>query len=669
MKIRDDSGHLYKVIYIPGGKYGREKLPAKSKMLIALVVIVLIAAGTLFYVNQQQQVTTTKTGTTTEAGLPVPNPDAIIEEVSDSPSTGFDPAIEWGARGNIVMENIYEMLVSVDGPRPDKFVPWLAQSWDVSPDGLTYTFRLRQGIKFQDGTPFNATAVKYSIDRAVLLHAEGGPEYLLAHEATMAIKGAPRYYHSDSVNKYNATEAQAYLAAGAVKVIDPYTVSITLEHPYAATIATLAFTVTAIVSPSYVIANCPGSAEMLGVVPGTSCDFMRMHPLGTGPYKLAEYTSKVRTVLTSFDGYWGGPDKRGPPRIKTYEIKYVAEIATRELDLFAGTTDGIAIQAANIFDLIDKDSWLNNQVIKPLKPGIRVWAAPTIQVSYMMLNPRYAPLDNVNFRKAIAYAFPYDTYIKQALNGFGTRLYAPLPPGMPGYDSSLDGFYTYNPDKAKALFQQAGWSGTLEVNIRTGDTNLRAGALLLKDSIAQIYPQVVIQIREVDTPTWSTLFRNFKTPISFGSWTMDIDDPADFLPNLVTPGGQTARFTQFAENQTLINLSNQAGSELDPVKRNQLYGIIQRAIMESAKDIFLARPTAIFAERDWVLPGDNSIGRAINNPIWGDGDGGLKGGYHPYYLTKAPTTPQVNVMIGPPLLATSFTPIAYAVSKYQKYIQ
>lgn len=635
-------------------------------MLVALVIIVLIVAGTLFYVNQPKPTTVT---TTSMAGLAVPNAGTLVEEVSDSPSTGFDPAIEWGPRGNIVMENIYETLVTYDGSHPDKFIPWLATGWDVSPDGLVYTFHLRQGVKFQDGTAFNATAVKYSLDRAILLHAEGGPEYLLAHEATMAIKGGPRYYHSDSVNKYNATEAQAYLAAGGVKIIDPSTVAVTLEHPYGAVPATMAFTITAIVSPSYVIANCPGSTEMPGVIPGKSCDNMRNRPLGTGPYKLDEYTPKVRTVLTSFDGYWGGPDNRGPPKIKRYEIRYVAEIATRELDLYAGTTDGIAIQAANIFDLIDKNSWLNNQAIKTVKPGIRVWASPTIQMNYIMLNPRYQPLDNVLFRKALGYAFPYDTYIKQALNGFGTRLYAPLPPGVPGYDSSLDGYYTYNPDKARALFQQAAWNGTLAVNISTGNTNLRAGALLLKDSIAQIYPGVTITIQEVDTPTWSTLFRSFKTPISLGAWTMDIDDPADFVPNLVTPGGQTARFVQFDSNQTIIALASQAGSELDPAKRNQLYSIIQHAIMDSGKYIFLARPTAIFAERDWVLPADNSIGRAINNPMWGDGDGGLKGGYHPYYLTKAPTTLQVNIMIDPLIPSTTLSPMTTVIAKTQKYIQ
>jgi peptide/nickel transport system substrate-binding protein len=636
-------------------------------MLIALVVIVLIAAGTLFYVSQPTP--TGVTTTTSKAGLAVPNPDTIIEEVSDSPSTGFDPAIEWGARGNIVMENIMENLVTYDGPNPDKFIPWLAQSWEVSPDGLVYTFHLRQGIKFQDGTPFNATAVKYSIDRAVLLHAEGGPEILIATSSAMPIKGGPRYYSSDSINKYNATEAKAYLAAGGVKVLDPYTVQITLEHPYLATIATMAFTVASIVSPSYVIANCPGSAEMPGVVPGIACDFIRMHPLGTGPYKFVEYTPKVRTVLTSFDGYWGGPDNRGPAKIKRYEIRYVAELATRELDLYAGTTDGIVIQAPNIFDLIDKDSWLNNHVIKPLKPGIRVWSGPTIQSNWIMLNPRMPPMDNINFRKAIAYAFPYDTFIKQAANGFATRLSAPVPPGVPGYDPSLENFYNYNPDKAKALFQQAGWSGTIQVTIRTGDTNLRAGALLLKDSVAQIYPQVTLEIHEVDTPTWSTLFRNFNTPMSIGHWTWDIDDPADFVPVLVTPGGQPAKFTMNYDNQTLIDLANQASAALDPAKRSQLYGTLQRAIMESAKHIFLVRPSALFAERDWVLPGDNSIGRALNNPMWGDGDGGLLGGYHPYYLTKAPTTPQVNVVIGPPVLSATFAPMANVVSKSQQYIQ
>jgi peptide/nickel transport system substrate-binding protein len=633
----------------------------RNKFLIAILLIAIIAVGAGVYVRQLL------TTPTTSSGLAVPNPDTLIEETGSQPQTGIDPADEWFPRGSLIMENVYESLVSYDGPHVDKFIPWLAQSWDISPDGLVYTFHLRRGILFQDGTPFNATAVKYSIDRAVLINAENSPNFLIAASETMAIKGGPRYVNAETVTNYNATEARAYLAAGGVKVIDPYTVQITLEHPYAPALATMVFTVASIVSPSYVIANCPGSAEMPGVVPGKLCDFMLSHAMGTGPFKLVEFQPKVSTVLERFDGYWGGPQNLGPAMLKRYVIKFVPEVGTRELDLFSGTTDGIEIHGTNAFDIIDKDSWLNSRIIKPLKPGIRVWVAPSIAVNRISINPRFPPLNDTRFRQALAYAFPYDRYITDALNGFGARLYAPIPPGMLGYDASLKDYgYNYNPDKARELFQKVGYKGTITIYVLTGDANSLAAVLLIKDSVTQIYPDVKIEIKEIDSVTWGTLFHHHEIPMRIGTWTMDIPDAAPLLSNWVTPGGSAAVFTQFDTNQTLINLVNEAGATIDPAKRLAIYSEVQKEILRKCPFVMINTPVAIFAERDWVLPANDSTGgtwytgRALNNAEEGDGDGGVAGGYHAYLVWKDTTTKQVVVDIGSgsPLMLALSNPVA-----------
>jgi peptide/nickel transport system substrate-binding protein len=144
-------------------------------VIAAIVLIVVIATGTFFYATQQPTTTTE----TTKAGLPVPNPDTFVEETSRETGS-YDIAMAWDAGANYVLENVYETLVTFDGSRADKFIPWLAESWTVSSDGLVYTFHLRTGIKFQDGTPFNATAVKYTLDRTLLINAPDGPQFLLA---------------------------------------------------------------------------------------------------------------------------------------------------------------------------------------------------------------------------------------------------------------------------------------------------------------------------------------------------------------------------------------------------------------------------------------------------------------------------------------------------------
>lgn len=304
--------------------------------MIAIVLIAIVAVGGTYFATQKQ--TTSATSTTSATGVAVPNTDTLVEDTG-SQTADLDPAVQWGPRENIVMENAYETLLTWDGPTVTRIIPWLAQSMpDISPDGLVYTFHLRQGIMFQDGTPFNTSAVKYSIDRAILINSENSPDYMIAYNETMAIKGGPTYAeYSETTDNYNSTAAQAYLAAGGVKVIDPYTVQITLEHPYAAALYTFAFTSTmSIISPSYIIAHCDSSPEMPGVTPGKECTYIEDNgAIGTGPFQIVEQTNS-RTVLQRFDGYWGGPNHTGPAKLKRYIINYVPSVGTRELDLYSG---------------------------------------------------------------------------------------------------------------------------------------------------------------------------------------------------------------------------------------------------------------------------------------------------------------------------------------------
>ena len=620
-------------------------------MAAAIVLIALISIGGYFAI-QQSTSTTTTTGATSASGLAVPNTDTLVEESGrEAGPGGYDPAYTWDNGGNNVFSNVYEQLITTDGSNMSRFVPWLATGLpDVSPDGLVYTFHLRQGITFQDGTAFNASSVKFNIDRDILINHPDGPEYLIAAQETMAIKGGPRYFNAETVHNYNATEVNAYLAAGGVTVIDPYTVQITLEHPYAAALSQFAFTSSGVsfASPTWIMQNCNGTAQTPGVTPGFECDYTRTNPPpGTGPFTVTEVTPKVQVVMTRYDNYWGGPDHTGPAKLKRIIYKYVPEIGTRELDLFAGTADAIELPATNAFDLIDKNAWLNNRQIVPLKPGIKVWTAKTLQIFEATLNPRIKPLDDIRFRQALAYAFPYDQYINNAMNGFGTKLGGIIPEGMLGYKADLVNYYSYNPDKAKELFQEVGYNGTLTLTITTGNRNQEAMALLIKDSLANL-SSVDVQISEIDNPTYLTRYHEFNIPVSTGGWLQDIDDPAPFVANFATDAGFRARNAMFGDNQTIVNMVNQASASLDPNQRIALYREIQLEMLRKMPYLDIAQPVALFAERDWVNPTDSCTGRSVCYSLSGDGDGGVTGGYmRAYYIWKADTTPQINVDIQP----------------------
>jgi ABC-type transport system substrate-binding protein len=197
--------------------------------------------------------------------------------------------------------------------------------------------------------------------------------------------------------------------------------------------------------------------------------------------------------------------------------------------------------------------------------------------------------------------------------------------------------------------------------------------LLLKDSLAEVAPDVKIKIIEVDTATGLTLYHQDKMQISvggpFGAWFPDIADPAETVANWATEAGFRGEMAGF-RNDTITRIVIEAGSTLNTTRRMELYREIQLEMFRKVPYIFLYNPVALMAERDWVLPPDSPIGRGVYNPEYGDGSGGLQGGYHAYSIWKAETTPGIAIIIGnSPLGAESpfVTTTVFAVCPSRTY--
>ena len=189
--------------------------------MVIVVIIILLAATAGVYAIFLTGGTPTQTTSSTTVGNAVPNPNVFIEENTIQPGPGgLDPALTWDY-SDMFFLNVYENLVHWNGPDPTTFVPWLASSWTIAPNASQVVFHLRQGITFQDGTPFNAAAVKFSYDRAILINHEDGPEFLLSADFTMAIRGGPEYSSANTIHVTNTTEVQKYLAAGGVNPRSP----------------------------------------------------------------------------------------------------------------------------------------------------------------------------------------------------------------------------------------------------------------------------------------------------------------------------------------------------------------------------------------------------------------------------------------------------------------
>jgi peptide/nickel transport system substrate-binding protein len=259
----------------------------------------------------------------------------------------------------LVVQNVYERLVWYDGANMEP-IPWLATRWEIADGGQRYVFKLRKGIKFQDGSAFDADAVKFSFDRAVLLDDPIGiGSFFPTGTASPGIfKGAWEFSKSFGVGKdYSQAAVDKYLGAGAVKVIDPETVEFNLAQPYAAFISDIATFMGSIVSPAYVTAHWkkPGDPErgfMPGVTAGQRDDWMLYNASGTGPYALATFDKATgNVVLKANPTYWGGPQAQIKPKIQSVIVRATLDQATRLLDLKSGSVDIADITTASVFDV------------------------------------------------------------------------------------------------------------------------------------------------------------------------------------------------------------------------------------------------------------------------------------------------------------------------------
>ncbi|MEP9379348.1 ABC transporter substrate-binding protein [Aquabacter sp. CN5-332] len=268
----------------------------------------------------------------------------------------------------------------------------LAESWTTSPDGLVWTFKLRKGISFSDGTPFNAEAVKYNYDRLA--------------DPAMA---SPR--------RVSATNGIA-----SVNVVDDNTVEYRTKTPLAPLLLRLAHYNFAIMSPK--------AAQEAGK------NYTRA-PVGTGPFKMAKWAQDEMMTFVRNDGYWGTK-----PKLSTVEFRVVPEDNTRLLMLLSGDAHLIA----NVTPVM----------VPRLKgsPKVSVAQVPSTRVIYIGMNRNVAPFDKPQVREAVAAAIDSKVLVDQVLRGFGTQAGAFDPPFIPG--STTLPPYKYDPDHAKKLLAEAG---------------------------------------------------------------------------------------------------------------------------------------------------------------------------------------------------------------------
>lgn len=331
-------------------------------------------------------------------GVPAAAAEKVLVFGRAADSTFLDPAKYLDNESAMVIENIFEGLVRY-ADESTHVEPALAESWETSPDGRAWTFRLRPGLRFSDGTPCDAAAAAFSFLRRT--------------------DPAHPYFREE----FTRMDSSLKNIAG-VEAVDPLTLRITLREPYAPLLSTLATHSSYLVSPAAV---------------RTWGDGFDRRPVGAGPFMFTEWTPGDRIVLSANPEYY-----RGRPRLDRVVFKVVPDIKVRLLELKSG-----AIQIMDGVGPADRDEILAN-------PRLALDAKPGLNVGYLAMNMRHAPFDNLNVRRAVNHAINKENLVKLLFRGLAEVAKNPIPPGMWVYNDEVQD-YAYDPDLARELLRKAGF--------------------------------------------------------------------------------------------------------------------------------------------------------------------------------------------------------------------
>jgi peptide/nickel transport system substrate-binding protein len=544
--------------------------------------------------------------------------DTLIWDIAAGPQY-VDPPMGTAAQANVmVVQNVYERLVWYNGAEMQP-VPWLASSWHVDDDGRRYIFKLRQGIKFQDGSLFDANAVKFSFDRAVLLDDPTGigSFFPTGTAAPGILRGAWEFSKAFGIGKeYSQASVDAYVAAGAVRVIDPFTVEFNLAQTYGAFISDIATFMGSIVSPSYVIAHWTKPLDanrgyIRGVTAGLRDDWMLYHACGSGPYLLDSFDkATANVVLKANPTYWGGPDGKIKPSLQTVIVRATLDQATRLLDLKSGTVDMADITTATVFDVIDKKKWLDGGKIEPVIPAVSVPGPyPWLTIYFAKMNARiknpdgtladFQPFADVRVRKAFASAIDTADIRRNVFNGFAEATSWGLTPAQFGYDPNVKTAYSFDLATAKSLLLAAGkdvgfspdkpkdmviiynaaapWQGYIATQVAANINGLEAGLRL--DVKALSFTEYV--------NSWRSQLTGFSIHSSFSLTA----DPNSWLSAFGTEAGFWARTSSY-DNKQADGLFTEQFQTLNLERRAKLISQMMQLVNDDAMWVWIGAATA-----------------------------------------------------------------------------
>jgi len=509
--------------------------------IVAILAVIIVVAGLGWYFT-----------------LPPPAPklkDTIIWGTTDSVEKTVDPAQAYDFFGWCIIQQIGGTLVEVrpgSGVGPNDYIPALATDWSVSADKLTWTFNLRQDVKFEDGTEFNATHVKYSFDRSMGLAIEEGPQV-----------GIDYYSIIDSI-----------------EVKGTYQVAFHLKIPFGPFLGVMACQASGIVNPKY----APMDAEV-DYVDG---DARASHPNDLGRYTLTKWQrvagKDVEIDLEANPNYWNASG--GWPKTKNIIIKMYSDATALRLALEAGDVD-VAFRQLTPSDIVSLSG----------KTDVKVWEGVGAQIQYILFQEKIAPFNDPRARRALAAAVNRTAVCQTVFLGQKQPLYSIIPMGMAGHTEAFKALGDANYTLTRSLLAELGYneSHKLEVDLwyeTSGHYPSSADQALVYKASFEASGVITVTLKSADWASYRANRNAEIMPVYIYGWYPDYNDPDDYVFLYWTPWTH-----QNYNNPAMVALYDQARSTADATQKSTLYSQIETMAVQDCPLVPLWQGKAFAASK------------------------------------------------------------------------
>lgn len=477
-------------------------------------------------------------------------PGYLYLRLSSNPTT-LDPALITDVIGGNIAAKLFNGLIRFNENLD--IVPDIALSWSLSPDQRTYTFHLRQDVRFSNGRKVTAKDVRYSFERVLTPSTRAPLTWVLER-----IEGADAFLAGKSTS------------ISGIRIENDHTLLLKLDKPFGPFLSLLAMT-TAYVVPREEV-------DRLGQDFGT-------HPVGSGPYVLTEWKHGQYLMLTENKDYF-----EGRPKLNGIYYNIIPEDLTAVMEFETGRLDVLLIPSSEYHRYTTDSAWRD-----------LVYGKPGLNTYYLGLNCTRPPFNDVRVRQAVNMAVDRQKILNTVFEKRGVPAWGPIPPGLwkNGVVAPISDGYRYNPQQAKKLIQEAGATGKKIRIYISAEQDVIDIVEVIDEYLktAGLQPEIV----QLD---WSALKQavNEGKPDAFWlSWWADYPDPENFLYPLfhsasVGPGGNRTRCL----DPELDRLIETAQRTMDERQRYRLYRQAEDRIIKNAPWVFMWHKADYFVLQPWV---------------------------------------------------------------------